>query len=638
MQAPFGSWKSPITSDLIASKAIGLGQIALEDDDVYWIESRPNEEGRSVIVRRSADGRISDVTPPGYNARTRVHEYGGGAFLVDQGAVYFSNWADQRLYRQVQGSEPSPLTPPGGNLRFADGVIDRRRRRIISVCEEHGSTVVDNYLAGIALDGSQKIQKLVSGHDFYAAPRISPDGSQLAWLQWDHPNMPWDSCELWLGEILTDGSIGHQQKIAGGKDESVCQPEFSPDGQLYFVSDRSGWWNLYVWRNEQAEAAFKIAAELGEPHWVFAQSRYGFASARRIICSFIRNGISYLASLDLKTHRLSSIETDYTSISYVQVGAQKAAFLAGSPTTVTGVVLFDLKTEKSEVLRSSSSLEVNAKYVSMPRSIEYPTENGLSSNAFFYSPHNAEFEGLAEQHPPLLVMSHGGPTSAVANTLNLTIQYWTSRGWAVVNVNYGGSSGYGRAYRQRLNGQWGLVDVQDCLNAARYLVNQDEVDPARVAIRGGSAGGYTTLAALTFHDFFKAGASYYGVSDLEALEKDTHKFESRYLDTLVGPYPQQRQLFLDRSPVNHVDRLSSPIIFFQGTEDKVVPPAQSELMVNALRLKKIPVAYLLFDHEQHGFRIAQNIKRSLEAEMYFYAKIFGFEVADTIEPVEIENL
>ncbi len=647
--APYGSWKSPITSDLIVSETIGLGQIALDGRDVYWLEMRPAEGGRYVVVRRSPDGQTADVTPPPFNARTRVHEYGGGAFVVANGTLYFSNFTDQRIYRQDPGSEPRPITPEAA-LRYADGVIDRHRRRMICVREDHtdvGGEAV-NALVSLDLDESDGGQVLVSGNDFYSSPRLSPDGSRLAWLTWNHPNMPWDGTELWVGEIRKDGSLGRTERVAGGIDESIFQPEWSPDGTLYFISDRTGWWNLYRWRDGRIEPLCEMEAEFGVPQWGFAMSTYAFESTHSIICTYTQQGSWHLASLDTATGELKVIETHYTLIGFLRAALGRVVFLAGSPTEPTSVVQLEtsglspqgrsLAARELKVLRRSSELTIEPEYLSKPRAVEFPTEHGLTAHSFFYVPKNRDYVAPPAERPPLLVMRHGGPPSATSSALSLMIQYWTSRGIAVLDVNYGGSTGNGRAYRQRLQGQWGVVDVDDCVNGARYLVECGEVDGDRLAIRGGSAGGYTTLCVLTLRDAFKAGASYFGISDLEALATETHKFESRYLDRLIGPYPERRDLYRERSPINFIERLSCPVIFFQGLEDKIVLPNQAEMMVEALRAKGLPVAYVPFEGEQHGFRRAENIKRALDAELYFYAKIFAFELADPVDPVPIENL
>ena len=635
---PYGSWKSPITAELVAGAEVGLEQVKLDGDDIYWIERRPEESGRKVIVRRSADGQVTDVTPPPFNARTRVHEYGGGDYAVSQGTILFSNFSDQRLYIQTPGSDPSPLTP-AANVRYADAIIDRRRNLLFSVREDHSRNgEVINSLVSIGLNGGGTENVLVSGNDFYSSPRVSPDGSRLAWLTWNHPNMPWDGTELWIGKLNEDGSMDEMVQVAGGPNESIFQPEWSPDGMLYFVSDRTGWWNIYRWGDDKIESLCPMDAEFGQPQWVFAPALYGFASERRIVCSYTKNGRDCLATLDTSTRALNDIELPFTAISQVRVASDRVIFIGASSTEPTSVVSLDLATKKLEMLRRSREMSVDAGYLANPRGIEFPTEGGLTAHGHFYPPRNRDYVGPTNERPPLLVMSHGGPTSASSASLKYAIQYWTSRGIAVLDVNYGGSSGYGREYRERLKGQWGIVDVDDCVNGARYLTKVGEVDGNRLAIRGGSAGGYTTLSALTFRDAFKAGASHYGISDLEALAKDTHKFESRYLDGLIGPYPQRRDLYVKRSPIHFTSRIACPMILFQGLEDNVVPPNQAEKMVEAVRANGLPVAYLTFKGEQHGFRKAENIKRVLQAELYFYSKVFGFKLADPVEPVKIENL
>ncbi len=634
--SPYGSWKSPITAELVGGSEIGLEQVRI-DDDIYWIERRSQEGGRKVIVRRSKDGKVSDITPTGFNARTRVHEYGGGDYAVSNGTIIFSNFTDQRLYLQERGSAPKPLTEQAA-LRYADGRFDRRRNCFFSVREDHsGAGEAINSIVRIDLTtGNSAI--VVSGNDFYSSPRLSPDGSRLAWFAWNHPNMPWDGTELWIGKLNDHGSITEKKKIAGSSDESIFQPEWSPDGILHFVSDRTGWWNLYRWMENKIEALCPMDAEFGQPHWVFGTSLYGFASGGKIVTSYAKDGRDYLAVLNASSKSLKTIDLPFTTISQVRCASDQVVFIGASSTESSSVVSLDLTTHECEILRRSRKASIDAGYLTQPLAVEFPTERGLLAHGYFYPPRNRDFTAPVSEKPPLIVMSHGGPTSSSSSSLKYSIQFWTSRGIAVLDVNYGGSSGYGRAYRERLNGQWGIVDVDDCVNGARYLVDRGEVDGNRLAIRGGSAGGYTTLCALTFRDVFKAGASHYGIGDLEALAKDTHKFESRYLDHLIGPYPERRDLYIERSPIHFTDRLNCAMILFQGLEDKVVPPNQAEKMVEAVRAKKLPVAYLAFEGEQHGFRKAENIKRVLEAELYFYSKVFGFETAEPIEPVHIENL
>ncbi|MBI3241848.1 MAG: S9 family peptidase [Chloroflexi bacterium] len=635
--APYGSWKSPITSDLIVSESVRLGQLMLDGDDIYWVEIRPQEKGRYVIVRRTPDGVAADVNPTPFNARTRVHEYGGGAYLVADGVVYFSNFADQRLYRQQPGSPPEALTPEK-EWRYADAILDRGRNRLICIREDHTdpSREAVNTVVAVSLETGESTV-LASGNNFYSSPRLSPDGNRLAWLTWNHPNMPWDGTELWVGELDSRGAVTAPLQVAGGPAESIFQPEWSPSGVLHFVSDRTGWWNLYRLKNDQVEALCPMEAEFGGPQWVFGLSLYAFAGGA-IVCAYEKNGNSHLASLDPGTLKLEPIELPYTEILRVKAGNGFVVLGVESPTEPGALVWLDLATNRIEVLRRSSNLTIDPGYLSIPQAIEFPTENGLTAHAIFYPPTNRDFNAPEGEKPPLLVMSHGGPTGATSTAFNLGVQYWTSRGIAVVDVNYGGSTGYGRQYRQRLNEQWGVVDMNDCANAALYLAEQGLADRNKLAITGGSAGGYTTLCALTFRDEFKAGASHYGVSDLEALATDTHKFESRYLDSMIGPYPARRDLYIERSPIHHTYKLSCALILFQGLEDKVVPPSQSQKMFEAARAKELPVAYVAFEGEQHGFRQAANIKRALDGELYFYSKVFGFELAEAVEPVEIENL
>jgi dipeptidyl aminopeptidase/acylaminoacyl peptidase len=604
----------------------------------YWMESRPGEDGRNVIVCRTADGSMEDVTPPPFNARTRVHEYGGGDFSVHDDTVYFSNFADQRVYRVPPGGEPEPLTPETGR-RFADMVVDTARNRLIAVREDHAGSDPVNEIVGVDLeDGGETV--LATGHDFYSSPRLSPDGSRLAWLTWNHPNMPWDGTELVVGDVAAEGRLEDVGRVAGGPDESIFQPEWSPDGTLHFVSDRSGWWNLYRLSAGNVEPLCEKKAEFGAPQWMFGMSTYAFLSPGRIVCSYNERGSSHLALLDTQSGDLEPIQTPYSSIAFVRadVATSNVVFRGSSATEPACIVSLDLSTGEKEVLRSSDEIEIDSGYLSVPETIEFPTENDRTAYAFFYPPHNQDYAAPEGEHPPLLVMSHGGPTAATSTALDLGIQYWTSRGIAVLDVNYGGSTGYGREYRRRLDGAWGVVDVEDCANGALYLAERGLVDGGRLMITGGSAGGYTTLCALAFTDTFAAGASHFGVSDLEELAKETHKFESRYLDRLIGSYPERADLYRERSPIHQAQKLSCPVIFFQGLEDEVVPKEQAETMFAALREKGLPVAYLPFEGEQHGFRRAENIRRALDGELYFYSRVFGFELADPIEPVPIENL
>ena len=644
--APYGSWKSPITTDLILSGAIGLGQVVLDDEDIYWLEMRPSEGGRMVIVKQAPETDTEpqpepvDVTPEPFSVRTRVHEYGGGAYLVNDSVVYFSNFSDQRLYRQDPGEEPKPITPET-DTRYADGCFDATRNRIICVREDHASVGEPvNSIVAVDAEGNAEQEVLFQGSDFCSNPRISPDGRTLCWLTWDHPNMPWDGTKLYSARFNDNGKLGEPHLVAGSTTESIFQPEWSPDNVLHFVSDRSGWWNL--WRSEKGQLwpLTKLEGEFGKPQWVFGSGTYSFASDELIACSYTENDAWKIAMLHIPSKMLLAIETPYTEMGRgdFKVGDGKIVFIGGAPSLPMSVVQVDLASSKWWELRKAHDLGIDYGYFSTAQPVEFPTENGQTAHAFYYPPKNGDFEWPTDEKPPLLVKSHGGPTGSAGTALDLGVQFWTSRGIGVLDVNYGGSTGYGREYRERLNGDWGVVDVDDCCNAALYIVSQGDADPDRLAIDGGSAGGYTTLAALTFKDVFKAGASHYGVSDLEALAKETHKFESRYMDGLVAPYPEGKDLYQERSPINHTEQLSCPLILFQGLEDQIVPPNQAEMMFDAVRAKGIPTAYIPFEGEQHGFRRSENIKRALEAELYFYSKVFGFDLADEIDPVEIFNL
>jgi len=639
--APYGSWKSPITATAIASESFGLGQVAIDGDDLYWTETRPWEGGRSVIVRQSTDGEKSDVTPAGFNVRNRVHEYGGGTFAVHNGVVYFTNDSDQRVYAHKPGETSTPLTPDDSR-RYADLEVDPEHNRILCVCEDHSQPDEEptNNVVAIGIDGGE-IETVATGNDFYSSPRVSPNGDRICWLAWDHPNMPWDETKLWVADLDEDGRATNPRRVAGDAGESIGEPLWSPDGTLYFVSDRTGWWNLYRWDGgDSATNTCPMEAEFTGPQWQFGGSRHGFASADEIICSYTQDGFWYIARLDPSSSKLEPFDLPVTDLARgaLKVGNGWAAFISGSPTQPKSVVKLDLKTGAHTVVVESSSLDVDASYFSVPEGIEFPTEGGETSHAFYYPPTNPDYEPPSNEQPPMIVISHGGPTGATSATLDLETQFWTSRGFAVLDVNYGGSTGYGTEYRRRLNGRWGIVDLDDCVNGALYAVSSGRADGERLIVRGSSAGGYTTLACLAFRDVFKAGASHYGIGDLETLARDTHKFESRYLDSLIGPYPAERDVYVQRSPIHYVDDITCPVILFQGLEDEIVPPSQAETMVEAVKRKGIPVAYVPFEGEQHGFRKAESIEAALHSELYFYSQVFGFDLAEQVDPVPIHNL
>lgn len=634
-QAACGTWTSPITAAVVAAGATPLSSLMLDGANPTWLEGRASEAGRSTLV--SSRG---ELTPAPFNVRSKVHEYGGGAYVVAEGVAWFSNHADSRLYRVdfgvEAGAQPVPLTAEGNQQRYADFVVDARRRRLVAVREDHaaGSHYPENTIAAIGFDGSETV--LVDGNDFYAAPRISPDGRHLAWLCWDHPRMPWEGSELWLADILEDGSLVNGRLVAGGPQESVCQPEWSPGGVLHFVSDRSGWWNLYRYEGGVVQALCPRAAEFGGPLWTFGGSLYGFRSDDEIVCAYIEGGVSKLARL--RGGRLTEVPTPYEEIRELRVNAHTVALLGGAPTIALELARIDVDSGRHEVLARSIAQLPAVGYLSVPQSISYPSANGRVAHAFHYPPTNADFAPRAGELPPLIVIGHGGPTGMAASTLKLATQFWTSRGFAVLDVNYGGSTGFGRAYRDLLKGQWGVVDVEDCVAGARYLAAQGLVDRDRLLVRGSSAGGLTTLSALAFHDVFKAGACYYGVSDLAGLDADSHKFESHYNQYLIAPPEQAEQVYRARSPIHHTDKLTRPMIFFQGLDDMVVPPQQSETMVEALRARRVPVAYLTLEGEGHGFRKAESVVRTLEAELVFYLRVFGIPVPAGLPAVEIENL
>ena len=637
--APFGSWTSPITAEAVAAAAVRLGAVIVEGEDIYWLEGRPAEGGRGVVVRRGPDGRVSDVTPEGTNVRSRVHEYGGASYAVSGGVVFYSEFTDQRIYRLSPGARPEAITPPG-DWFYADFSVDSRRKRLIAVREDHtGTGEPVTTLVGIPLDGMPSSGEIIRrGDDFYAAPRLSADGRFLAWIEWSHPRMPWDGTELWIAGVRDDGSLDQARVVAGGVDEAIFQPGWLPDGTLCFASDRTGWWNLYRLRGERIEIVYATDAEFGRPLWQLGTSTWAYADRMRLVAACARRGRWQLVLIDMSAGSLSPLPPDLEAADTIAATATHAVLVAGSPTAPDAIVRVDLATGRTEKLRQAAPAVVDDALVSPPVPIEFETDGGLTAHAFYYAPGHPGFVAPPGERPPLVVFAHGGPTAATTVRLSLEVQFWTSRGFAVVDVNYGGSSGFGRAYRQRLRGRWGIVDVADCVAAALHLSARGLADPDRLAIRGRSAGGYTALAALAFRDVFKAGASYYGIADLELLARDTHKFESRYLDGLIGPYPEQRQTYLARSPIHSVDRLSCPIIFFQGLEDRVVPPEQALIMSEAVRRKGLPVAVLTFEGEQHGFRRAANIVRCLEAELSFYGACFGFTPGGIHPALQIDNI
>jgi len=670
--APFGSWTSPIRSHDLVSQAVRLGEPQLDGNDIYWIEGRPQEQGRGVLLKRAFDDNSAqglEVLPKRCNLRSRAHEYGGASYTVEQGVVYFVEAADQRIYRFDPERDDAPVAlSPEGHFRYADLCVDTLRQRILCVREDHHTKQAasappqdqhieeTNELVSLACNNSSEPKVIASGCDFYSNPQISPDGQKLSWLSWNHPSMPWDSTQCWLAHLDKGGLCETTSCVAGGDgNESIFQPQWSPSGELFLVSDRDNWWNIYRYctTTTTLEAVTKIQAEFATPQWVFGMSCYGFAGNDEILACYTQEGRWKLASINTHSKKMTPIDNPFCDISGIRCkpthGRGRGVILAAGANSFASLIRIELGSSEFSVVAQSASSELGAGDISVAQPISFDSARFIAdissgpsqAHGFYYPPTNQHFDAPSGEAPPLIVLGHGGPTGATETGLNFKIQYWTSRGFAVMDVNYRGSTGYGRNYRQQLHKQWGVKDVEDVCAAADYLIEQGLADPERVTIKGSSAGGYTVLAALTFRDTFKAGTSLYGIGDLETLARDTHKFEARYLDSLVGAYPEQQALYQARSPIHHAQQLNCPVIFFQGLEDKVVPPAQAESMVAILDAKKVPVAYVPFEGEGHGFRQAFAIARAIDAELSFYAQVFSFALSaqdQAIEPVDVKNL
>jgi dipeptidyl aminopeptidase/acylaminoacyl peptidase len=646
---PCGSWSTPVTSELVVASAVQLSEVVADGDDVLWAEERP-AEGRTELVRRSPDGTTVDLLGPGYSARTALHEYGGADWWAGDGVVWFANWSDQRLHRRDASGACQPLTPepavPRGD-RYADGALSPDGSRMACIREHHpaggrGAVDVRNEIVVLPAHEPSEPEVVVSGPDFVISPRWSPDGRRLCWVEWDHPHMGWNESRLVVQELRT----GERTLVAGGEQESVSEPTWQPDGALTFISDRTGWWNLYRWSPADDEVAplVQMDAEIGMPPWGPGPSRYATLDDGRIVFAAMSQGFDRLF-VRLRDGTVEPLDLPHTTVVRLRRCADASVvMIAATPLTEPAVVRVDLgdgSAADAVELRAPRDLGVDPAYWSSPEAIEFPTAGDQTAHALFYPPGNPGFEAPTGERPPLVVMIHGGPTAAARPVLQMAIQFWTTRGFAVVDVNYGGSIGFGREYRERLQGNWGITDVDDCIAAARWLAAEGRVDGERMCIRGGSAGGFTTLAALTRAETpFAVGCNMFGVADLGALARETHKLESHYLDGLVAPYPEGQEVYAERSPINHVDRLDRPLLVLQGADDEVVPKEQSRMIVEALRAKRMPVAYLEFPGEQHGFRLATNIRTALDSELSFYAQVLGFELppGEGITAVEVENL
>lgn len=633
----FGNWPTPISSSLIVSTALQLDEPAVFADELWWLERRPEQGGR-VELMRYAQGLTTSRLPAEFSCRSRVHEYGGGSYCLSSFGVYFVNDQDQDIYFLSQDDQLERITC-SEHTRYADLRFDTLYNRLLCIQEQHSDSEPPvNSLIAIDLMTAESTV-LARGYDFYASPRSSPDGNHLAWLCWNHPSMPWQTTELWLADCAPDGSVQTPRCIAGGSAVSVFQPEWSATNELHYIDDSTGWWNLYRYAEGKSHTLYTRALEFGLPQWVFAQSSYGFIDSQRILCSYFNAGNHQLAILDCAHGTLETLAGDYNSFTCVKSDSGQACFIAASSESPPQLIRLDLNTGNIESIRRSAVINIDPRYYSRARAIEFTTRHGDNAHAIYYPACNPDVRNEGEQKPPLIVITHGGPTARSDAALDLKKQFWTSRGFALLDVNYSGSTGYGRAYRDRLLGHWGLRDAEDCCDAAMHMVNAGLVDPERLIIKGSSAGGYTVLCALTFHNVFSAGASYYGISELEALAKHTHKFESHYLDSLIGPYPETRETYQQRSPLNYVDQLDCPVIFFQGLEDKVVPKEQAEMMFTALKHKGVATSYLAFPGEAHGFRKAETMITCLQAELEFYARVLALPLdAECGGKLNIENI
>ena len=670
---PFGAWRSPISANMLTSAVRSFGALGVNASGLWWCEARPDEGGRTTLLRRAFNGDQQELLESPWSTRSRVHEYGGGAVLAADEDFYFVHAADQQIYRVRGGAAPQRLTN-ATNTRFADCALDARRNRLIAVAEISANKDVEpqNLLVGVQLDTGH-VQPIVTGADFFASPRISPDGTQLCWLQWRHPHMPWDAAQLHVCALSATGEPAQVRAITRPDTEAAFQPEWLPDGRLVFINDRSGWWNPWLWDGRDARPVLQESAEYGLPLWGLGARSFCVLDGHRMVAQRLLDGAAELVEIDLNTGTLRVLPSRWQrfgqlcatpgATSGATPGASSGAPPGATPGATSGatsgasagatanrvwfvgerhdcaaaLVEYNLDDGHEAVIEGGDQI-VAAANLSAPARVAFSGDRGERTYAWFYAPLNAAHVALDDRPPPLMVLTHGGPTGATSPALNLRIQYFTTRGWAVVDVDYSGSTGYGRAYRERLRGRWGIADVADVVAVVQHLATNGRIDSTRVAIRGGSAGGYTTLAALAFTDSFHAGVSYYGIGDLSALARDTHKFESRYTDQLIAPWPAAEDVYRARSPIHNLDGFHCPAIFLQGGEDKVVPPNQAEQMAAALRDRGVPVAHVVFPDEGHGFRHGANVRRAIALEYTFLARVFGFTPAEPMEPLHIDNL
>jgi len=643
---PSGSWPSAISADLVAGKSPRYSEPCIHQyeskERIFWLETQAHEKGRVAIMCHE-EGNTRCVLPAPLNCRSKVHEYGGGCYCIDGNQLFFVLADDQRIYKADISQEqfiPEALTPEEGGLRFSDLIFDSQHKRIIAVCEDHANEgEPKNTLVSIPIDASLQVDVLAQGEDFYAYPRLDPTGTLLCWISWNHPNMPWGTTKLWLAEINHLGLLENKKHLVPQETASIFQPNWSPDGDLYYVSDINNWWNIYQLPKQELlsnkptpKAITNLNAEFATPLWVFRMQTYDFLDSETLLTSFTQNGRWQLGKVFLPTKKLEKLDTKFDDISSINANKGSSVFIGANANTASGIIKNIHKTQQL----SNSQISINKENLSAPIAVEFPTSEGETAHGFYYPPTHESFD--SEESPPMIFICHGGPTGATSTALNLKIQYWTNRGFAVMDVNYRGSTGYGRDYRNRLNKRWGELDVDDMSAAADYAVAQGWTSKDKKIIKGSSAGGYTVLASLCFTNTFNAGVSLYGIGDLCALAEDTHKFEARYLDSLVGDYPEEQDIYIQRSPIHHVDKLSCPILVFQGLEDKVVPPSQAEAIVAAAESKGLPIAYVSFEDEGHGFRNPANIKTMLDAEHSFYCQIFDLQHPENLPKLAIKNL